>query len=172
MDPTPTINGHIWVPIDDETCWVYNWMYSYTPEIPITEAYAIELETQFGRGPDDLIPGTFALKANMSNDYFIDRALQREKTFTGISGVNTQDMALQEGMGRIVDRSREHLGTSDRAIIAMRRLLLEAIDDCEAGRPIRGTDPATYRRVRAVDRVIERGPDWREALKDELVARF
>jgi nitrite reductase/ring-hydroxylating ferredoxin subunit len=172
IDPTPTINGHIWVPIDDATCWVYNWMYSYTPEIPITEEYAIELETQFGRGPDDVIPGTFKLKANRSNDYFIDRDVQRTKTFTGITGVNTQDMALQEGMGPVVDRSREHLGTSDRAIIAMRQLLLEAMDDREAGKPIRGTDPATYSRVRAVDLVIDRVPDWREALKDDLVARF
>ena len=23
------IAGHIWVPIDDENCMVYNWMYSY-----------------------------------------------------------------------------------------------------------------------------------------------
>jgi phthalate 4,5-dioxygenase oxygenase subunit len=172
IDPTPTINGHIWVPIDDMTCWVYNWMYSYSPEIPITEAYAIKLETQFGRGPRDMIPGTFKLKANRANDYFIDRDVQRNKTFTGITGVNTQDMALQEGMGAVVDRSREHLGTSDRAIIAMRQLLMEAMDDREAGQPVRGTDSATYSRVRAVDLVIDRVPDWRAALKDDLVARF
>ena len=172
VDDHPTINGHIWVAIDDETTWVYNWMYSYTPEIPITEEYAIGLETQYGRGPDDLIPGTFQLKRNLRNDYQIDRELQRTKTFTGITGVNTQDMALQEGMGRIVDRSKEHLGTSDRAIIVMRQLLLEAMTDLEAGRPIRGTDPETYSRVRAVDLVIPPAPDWREALKDELVAKF
>jgi phenylpropionate dioxygenase-like ring-hydroxylating dioxygenase large terminal subunit len=172
VDDHPTINGHIWVPIDDETTWVYNWMYSYTPDIPITEEYAIGLETQYGRGPDDLIPGTFQLKRNLRNDYEIDRELQRTKTFTGITGVNTQDMALQEGMGRIVDRSKEHLGTSDRAIIVMRQLLLEAMVDLEAGRSIRGTDPHSYSRVRAVDLVIPPAPDWREALKDELVAKF
>ena len=82
-------------------------------------------------------------------------------------------MALQEGMGPIVDRSKEHLGTSDRAIIAMRQLLLEAMNDLEAGKtPIRGTDPTTYSRVRAVDLAIAPTPDWREALKDELVAKF
>jgi hypothetical protein len=81
-------------------------------------------------------------------------------------------MALQEGMGRIVDRSKEHLGTSDRAIIVMRQLLLEAMVELEAGRPIRGTDPHSYSRVRAVDLVIPPAPDWREALKDELVAKF
>ena len=35
--------------------------------------------------------------------------------------VNTQDMAIQEGMGPICDRSKEFLGTSDKAIVAMRR---------------------------------------------------
>ena len=160
------------MPIDDTTTWVYNWMYSYTPEIPIEESYAVALEAQYGRGPEDLIPGTFRLKRNLSNDYLIDRELQRTKTFTGISGVNTQDMALQEGMGPIVDRSKEHLGTSDRAIIVMRQLLLEAMNDLEAGRPLRGADPQTYSHVRAVDLVIPPAPDWREALKDELVAKF
>jgi hypothetical protein len=85
-------------------------------------------------------------------------------------------MALQEGMGRIVDRSLEHLGTSDRAIIVMRQLLLEAMNDLEAGRPIRAADPATYSRVRAVDLVVPKPSagtlDWRDALKDELVAKF
>jgi hypothetical protein len=33
---------------------------------------------------------------------------------------------MTEGMGPIVDRSREHLGSSDTAIIAMRRMLLGA----------------------------------------------
>jgi nitrite reductase/ring-hydroxylating ferredoxin subunit len=172
VDPHPTINGHIWVPIDDTHCWVFNWMYSYTPDIPIEEAYAHDLEKQYGRGEDDLIPGTYQLKKNLRNDYLIDRQLQKTKTFTGIDGVNTQDMALQEGMGGIVDRSKEHLGTSDRAIIVMRQLLMEAMDDMEAGKPIRGIDPKTYTNVRAVDLVIPPAPDWREALKDELVAKF
>jgi phthalate 4,5-dioxygenase oxygenase subunit len=172
VEEHPTINGHLWVPIDDTTCWVYNWMYSYTPELPLSEEYAVALETQYGRGPDDLIPGTFKLKRNLRNDYLIDRQVQKTKSFTGIEGVNTQDMALQEGMGPIVDRSQEHLGTSDRAIIVMRQLLMEAMSDLEAGAPVRGVDPATYSRVRAVDLIIPPVLDWREALKDELVAKF
>jgi phthalate 4,5-dioxygenase oxygenase subunit len=172
IDAHPTINGHIWVPIDDVSCWVYNWMYSYDPGIPLSREYAIAHETMYGRGPDDLISGTFRLKKNLSNDYLIDRLEQKTKTFTGITGINTQDMALQEGMGPIVDRSKEHLGTSDRAIIVMRQLLLEALNDMAAGKPIRGADPTTYSHVRAVDLVIPPTPNWREALKDELVARF
>jgi len=172
IEKVPTINGHLWVPIDDETCWVYNWMYSYDPAIPITPEYAIEFETKYGRGPEDMIPGTKRLKRNKSNDYLIDRKLQRELTFTGIEGINTQDMALQEGMGPIVDRTKEHLGTSDRAIIVMRQLLFEALDACAAEQPVRGTDPTTYSRVRAVDLMIPPVANWREEIKAELVARF
>ena len=172
IEPVPTINGHVWVAIDDYTTWVYNWMYSYDPAIPITPAYAVEFETKYGRGPGDLIPGTNRLKRNKHNDYLIDRQLQKTQTFTGIEGINTQDMALQEGMGAIVDRSKEHLGTSDRAIIVMRQLLFEALDACAAGTPIRGTDPVTYGRVRAVDLMIPPVANWREQIKAELVARF
>ena len=53
---------------------------------------------------------------------FLRRA--RTVSFTGITGVSEQDSAVQESMGRIVDRTQEHLGTSDTAVIAARRLLL------------------------------------------------
>jgi len=172
IEKVPTINGHIWVPIDDENTCVYNWQYAYDPKIPVSREYAEEHETMYGRGPGDLIPGTFRLKKNLRNDYLIDRQVQKTQTFTGIVGINTQDMALQEGMGPIVDRSKEHLGTSDRAIIAMRQLLMEAMHAAETGQKIRGVDPAEYRDVRAVDLMIPLDADWHEALKDELVAKF
>jgi len=35
---------------------------------------------------------------------------KRPRSYTGIDGINQQDRALQESMGPIVDRSREHLG--------------------------------------------------------------
>ena len=125
-----------------------------------------------GRGPDDYIPGTFKLKRNTANDYLIDRELQRTKTFTGITGINTQDFALQEGMGPICDRTNEHLGTSDRAIIAARQLLFEALEAVESGEAPRGTNPEDYKAVRPVDLQIPRGSRWQEKLEPELVARF
>ena len=69
IEKVPTINGHIWVPIDDENCWVYNWQYAYDPKIPVTREYAEEHETMYGRGPGDMFPGTFRLKKNLRNDY-------------------------------------------------------------------------------------------------------
>ena len=108
----------------------------------------------------------------MSNDYMIDRQMQKTKNFTGIVGLNTQDYALQEGMGKIVDRSKEHLGTSDKAIIACRQLLLEATDAVAAGQPPRGVDPSTYERVRPYDAVVPLGKTWETEFAAELVAKF
>jgi phenylpropionate dioxygenase-like ring-hydroxylating dioxygenase large terminal subunit len=167
----PCIHGHIWVPIDDEHTWVYNFLMAAENEVKITDKWWNDQEHRFGRGREDYLPGTYWLKANPANDYFIDRAVQRTKTFTGIEGVNTQDFALQTGMGPIVDRSREALGSTDRAIQEARRLLVEAMDDVAEGRPPRGTEPEPYRAVRGADLLVPRGSDWRDACK-ELTAGY
>ena len=122
-------------------------------------------------GKDDLIPGTFKLKRNLSNDHMIDRELQK-KTFTGITGIATQDIALQEGMGPIVDRSKELLVGSDAAIVAMRRMLLAATHAVERGEDPPGIDPRTSRHVRGHDAVIPIVADWREALAGDLAAKW
>jgi len=168
----PKIDGHLWVPIDDHSTWVYNFMYSYDASTPLSREYALKYESYAGRGEDDLIPGTFQPKANRSNDYFIDRQLQKSGSFTGIPGVNTQDFALQESMGPIVDRSKEFLGTTDRAIVAMRRLLLEATRDVEEGRTPRGVDPTEHRNARAHDKIVASSDDWRAIFAAEAGARW
>ena len=102
----------------------------------------------------------------------IDRHLQKTRTYSGITGVNTQDFALQEGMGPIVDRSLENLGTSDRAIVQMRRQLLEATDAVTRGEAPRGVDPAKHRNVRPHDGLIAGERDWHEAFEAELIAKW
>lgn len=80
-----------------------------------------------GRGfPPELIPDTFTPRRNQSNDYLIDRELQRTYNYSGIYGINDQDRGVQESMGPICDRRNEHLGTADRAVMTARRNLLEA----------------------------------------------
>ncbi len=172
MREIPEIDGHIWVPIDDETTNVYNWGYSYDASYPIDPHHAEARESYAGRGPEHFIPGTFRLKANLSNDYFIDRQVQKTQTFTGIPGVNTQDFALQEGMGQIVDRSKEFLGTSDKAIVAMRRLMLEATRDVEQGRRPRGSDPRSSSQIRPYDNVVDNSANWRILFEPELRAKW
>lgn len=167
----PKFDGHIWVPIDDGHTWVFNIAYSYDTTTPLTPEYAEEWETFMGRGENDLLPG-FKLKRNLANDFLIDRERQKTQTFTGINGINTQDFALQEGMGAICDRSKEHLGTTDKAIIVTRQLLLEATDSVAAGHNPPGIDPTTYRDIRPYDGHLSHGGDWHELFAPELHAKW
>jgi hypothetical protein len=90
---------------------------------------------------------------NANNDYLIDREMQRIRNYTGIGVVRTQDTAMTESMGGIVDRSAEHLGTTDAAVIAARRRLLKMARDLQDGiEPIAALKPEIYN-VRAVDQV-------------------
>ena len=169
----PKLDGHLWVPIDDEQTFVYNWAYGIDHNHPLPRDYMEQVDTVTGRGPDDLIPGTFVLKKNPSNDYQIDRELQKTVNFTGITGINTQDFALQESMGGadgrpICDRTQEHLGSSDKAIIAMRNLLLEATYEVERGERPRGADPATHREARPFDTLVPPNCDWRTEMAYDL----
>lgn len=168
----PKMDGHLWVPVDDEHTWVYNWTCSADKARPMPRDAFDRWETFMGRGPDDMIPGTFRLKRNLANDYMIDRALQRTQTYSGIKGLNTQDYALQEGMGPIVDRSKEFLGTSDRAIVTMRRQLLEATHAAERGETLPGSTPESHRHIRPVDRILDGGVFWKDAFAKETVSRW
>jgi phthalate 4,5-dioxygenase oxygenase subunit len=100
----------------------------------------------------------------LQNTYLQDRAAMGEGlSFTGIHGLMTQDMAMQETMGPIVDRSREHLGTSDVAIIKYRRLLLSALREFQEGAPTLGlggdVDPAE---ILSVEGLIQKEQTWQD----------
>jgi len=77
-----------------------------------------------------------------------------------------------EGMGARVDRSNEHLGASDRFIIAVRKALLEATRTVEAGGQPPGTDPETYRRIRPYDAILAPDERWEDAFAQEMVAKW
>jgi phthalate 4,5-dioxygenase oxygenase subunit len=164
----PIEKGHMWVPVDDHNTMIYNWMLAVDEEKPLTPEFVAKQEDSAGRGPD----GETTVRHRVrENDWLIDREVQRRQTYTGIKGVNTQDLAVQESMGPIVDRSREHLGTSDQAIITCRRILLDVLRDFERGIEPLGVDPRTYRNVRAADIVIPKDRRWQE-IADESVARW
>ena len=164
----PQNRGHMWVPMDDENTMVYNWIYATDEDKPFTPEAKLKYEANAGRGPDG---ETTVRHRTRANDWLIDREIQRTKTFTGIKGLNTQDLAVQESMGPIVNRAREHLGSTDKAIIALRRILLDAIDEFQNGIDPPGVDPNTYRDVRAADIIVPKDIPWQEAGKEELRAR-
>jgi phthalate 4,5-dioxygenase oxygenase subunit len=157
--------GHAWVPIDDENTWT--WSFSASP----SEAFNDELmDLQGGKngmwGPvdDDYKP-----LYNQSNDFGLDRENQRSITYTGIQGIPNQDAAVQESMGPIVDRSKEHLGTSDTAVIAWRKRLLKMVKQLEKGiEPSEAANHDSYN-VRSVSMISTRDADWRKEIKKLMV---
>jgi phthalate 4,5-dioxygenase len=73
-------------------------------------------------------------RRNKSNDYGFDPHEQAHATFTGMgTDINVHDQWACESMGLIQDRSKEHLGQSDKAISAYRRLLGGALAAGESG---------------------------------------
>ena len=72
---------------------------------------------------------------NAQNRYLQDRQEMASKTFAGVGrNFYDQDLLAVETQGRVMDRSHEHLGTTDRPIILMRRQLLRAVEDVRSGR--------------------------------------
>ncbi len=76
----------------------------------------------------------YAPRKNKSNQYGFDPHEQAHLTFTGMGAdINVHDQWACESMGAIQDRGKEHLGQSDKAISAYRRLLRAAIAEASAG---------------------------------------
>jgi phthalate 4,5-dioxygenase oxygenase subunit len=135
--------AHVWVPMDDENTMLYS--VDFHPARPLNEEELMRSKDYRGIHTQN-IPGTDHAIANKSNDYLIDRALQAGGTsYTGMKGLGVQDCGIQESMGPIADRTIEHLGISDTAIIKIRRLMLQTLKDHADGKPLPGLDPQSWR---------------------------
>ena len=154
--------GLIWSAIDDYTTAVYS--VSWAIDSPLTESERAACEAFSGA----VVPGTSMPVQTMQNDYLIDRERQATETFTGIESLQAQDLAAQEGMGAIVDRTEEHLGTSDSAIIRVRRALIRAARDLmEGAEPPQATRPSSYR-LRTIDLIRPRADGFDSEEIEEL----
>ena len=105
------------VPRDDESTWVFQFVFDR--EIPVDVAYRIE---EGGLWVDK----HFRKLSNRDNWYKQDRSAKTEGPMSGIRGILVQDHAVGETQGRILDRSKEFLGTSDLAVTVWRRQLIKA----------------------------------------------
>jgi phthalate 4,5-dioxygenase oxygenase subunit len=135
------IGGRAWVPIDDEN--TYTWDFSFDVKKDIPEAFyeSIRLGKMFPpeialrpyRLNTGTIVDTFVPKRVADNNYLIDRTLQAQPgESTGILGLNDQDRSMQEGMGRISDRTQEHLVGADLTVVTARRKILELVKSPES----------------------------------------
>jgi len=135
-----------WVPADDEHTAVI--CVTWRTDGPVRETDLAQWQN--GEAAHrKVVAGTTTPVERADNDYLIDREAQRTRSFTGIAGIRAQDAMVTESAGAIVDRAREHLGTSDKAVIAFRGRLLAAARQLEHGiEPQTPYDPDCYR-VRA-----------------------
>ncbi|AMG86415.1 Rieske [2Fe-2S] domain protein [Bordetella bronchiseptica MBORD678] len=134
------IGGRAWVPIDDEN--TYCWDFNYVLDGELPQAFlefverGISFPPEYRYGPFELNSGsiidTWAPIRNRRNDYLVNREAQKGTSTTGIHGVNDQDRAMQEGMGRIADRTKEKLVSADLAIVMARRKVLDFMASPEA----------------------------------------
>ena len=129
--PGEFFQGYTWVPITDESCWIYT--YAWHPDRPLTTDERAKFE-KGGYGQfAELGPGYVPLR-NRSNDYLIDREDQKHRSFTGVQGIAEQDALAQDSQGLIADRAREHLTATDVAIVRFRRLMLGEAQALREGR--------------------------------------
>ena len=87
------------------------------------------------------------------------------RSFSGFRGINVQDTIVQESMGPIVDRTKEHLGPADLAIVHFRRLML-AMARGEGDRARGYAAGMQYRGHVSRDGVVPVDQDWTKLYDD------
>lgn len=134
------------VPVDDTHTYWYSFFTSFAG--PVDKPAMRDQRTRF------IPPPQFIPQAGRHNQWGFNPEEQRTSTYLGMGedDINVHDQWAVESMGAIQDRTREHLGTSDKVIMANRRVLLQAIDTVAAG----GTAPGMADAALAAQM---RGPD-------------
>jgi hypothetical protein len=114
------------VPVDDENCYWYAIFTSYTT--PVDKKKMRDQRLELYELPD------YKSRKNKSNDYGFNAQEQLSSTYTGMgTDINVHDQWAVESMGPIQDRTKEHLGQSDKAIVQYRRLLRAEIEKVATG---------------------------------------
>lgn len=116
------------VPVDDTHCYWYAIFTSFTG--PVNKQQMRDQRLELYELPD------YTSRKNKRNNYGYNIDEQLNETYTGMGNdINVHDQWAIESQGPIQDRTREHLGTTDKGIIAYRRLLVSAIEATQAGQP-------------------------------------
>jgi phenylpropionate dioxygenase-like ring-hydroxylating dioxygenase large terminal subunit len=120
--------GHYHVPIDNETHW--RWNFFVRRDAPLDEHHRIPNHLKKPGEYSD----AYTITRKRANRFMQDRSTMNQN-FTGMGpNFNTHDAFATETPGRIQDRTKEHLATTDIALAASRRQALRAIEDVRAGR--------------------------------------
>jgi phthalate 4,5-dioxygenase oxygenase subunit len=156
------------VPVDDTHTYWYSVFTSFAA--PVDREAMRNQRLAFISLPD-YIP-----KSGRHNNWGFDPGEQRTTTYLGMGeeDINVHDQWAVESMGAIQDRTREHLGTTDKVIMANRRMLLKAIEAVQAGGTPPGiADPALAGQMRGPDTVDGIAPagTWGTWWQDQVRAK-
>lgn len=156
------------VPVDDTHTYWYSFFTSFAG--PVDREAMRNQRLQFIALPD------YVPKSGRHNRWGFNAEEQRTQTFLGMGeeDINVHDQWAVESMGAIQDRTREHLGTSDKVIIGNRRMLLKAIETVQAGgTPPGAADPALAADMRGPDTVDGIAPAgaWAEWWREQASAK-
>jgi hypothetical protein len=114
------------VPIDDVSCY---WFAIFTSFGDAVDKVTMRDQRLRLYTLPDYLP-----RLGRSNDYGFDLEEQERRTYTGMGeDINVHDQWAVESQGEIQDRTREHLGFTDKAIVAFRKLLLTAFRQSASG---------------------------------------
>ena len=114
------------VPVDDYGCYWYSIFTSFTT--PVDKKTMREQRLKAYPAPQ------YKPIFNRANGWGFDAEQQQQSTFTGMGfDINIHDQFACESPGRIADRTKEHLGATDKGIVLYRRMLLEAIEKHSRG---------------------------------------
>jgi phthalate 4,5-dioxygenase oxygenase subunit len=159
LNPDQPTHTQIFVPVDNGTTMLFDVYFSQngTPVDQDQLRQSLHAVRGVDLDEEDFRPG------NKRNRWHQDRAAMKRDSWTGIKGFQHQDIIAQESMGPVVDRSQEHLGMSDIAIIRMRRRMLESLRRLEAGETLIGHDGSVpYDRMGSEQRVIGIDESWQD----------
>jgi hypothetical protein len=163
------MQGHFWIPIDDENCWA--WSYDFHPVRALTEEERSSMEAGHGVHVK-YVPGTYRPLANKDNDYLMDRAAQkRGDSYSGIEGIGIQDASIQESMGPICDRTKENLVSTDNGIIMARHRLMKAAKALRDKGTLPPGRAPEEQAVRSAALLLPRDQHYKDAAKEALRAR-
>ena len=146
-----------WLPIDDYSCFTFYIHHDTHKKLDVPAIHA-----NWGHKTE---PPDYRTRHTLQNKHLQDRKMMATGNFSGVVGAAIQDRAVQESMGAVFDRSQEHLGTSDKAVIFYRRLILRKLREMEEGKPLPGTAPGLDFSQRAASVHMPSGAPWQEAVR-------
>jgi nitrite reductase/ring-hydroxylating ferredoxin subunit len=146
--------GNFRVPIDNEKMMFFRLRWA---EQPMTDEDIVYYK-QGGYAYPEMIPGSVKTKANVFNDYEVDRLGQKNHLYSGIKTFPLQDIAMMENQwGPIAKREKEHLVAMDYHMIYLRRKLIAAARAMAQGiEPQEPWMPHTYH-YHSASAIIENG---------------